>query len=125
MSKARKEENGNVLIFCPGCENLHALNIIPENGRPCWTFEGGTENPTFSPSLLVRSGHYVPGQPPPDKCNMCIECAKDGVPTMCSVCHSFIKDGNIQFLTDSTHALAGQTVPLPDLDEIRKARENG
>ena len=28
-------------------------------------------------------------------------------------CHSFVTDGRIQFLTDSTHTLAGQTVPLP------------
>ena len=28
------------------------------------------------------------------------------------VCHSFVTDGNIQFLSDCTHSLAGQTVPL-------------
>ena len=30
-------------------------------------------------------------------------------------CHSFIKDGQIQFLGDCTHSLAGQTVALPNL----------
>jgi hypothetical protein len=30
------------------------------------------------------------------------------------VCHSFVTDGKIQFLSDCTHALAGQTVALPD-----------
>lgn len=29
-----------------------------------------------------------------------------------SICHSFVTDGNIQFLSDCTHSLAGQTVPL-------------
>jgi hypothetical protein len=29
------------------------------------------------------------------------------------VCHSFVIDGRIQFLSDSTHVLAGQTVDLP------------
>ena len=28
------------------------------------------------------------------------------------VCHSFIRDGQWQFLADSTHALADQTVPM-------------
>jgi hypothetical protein len=29
------------------------------------------------------------------------------------VCHSFITDGQIQFLGDCTHPMAGQTVPIP------------
>ena len=29
-------------------------------------------------------------------------------------CHTFVTDGRIQFLGDCTHALAGQTVDLPD-----------
>lgn len=28
------------------------------------------------------------------------------------VCHSFVFDGEIRFLGDCTHALAGKTVPL-------------
>ena len=31
---------------------------------------------------------------------------------VCSVCHSFVTDGKIQFLGDCTHELAGQTVEL-------------
>ena len=31
-----------------------------------------------------------------------------------TVCHSFVTDGRIQFLADCTHALAGQTVDLPE-----------
>lgn len=30
------------------------------------------------------------------------------------VCHSFVRAGKIEFLGDCTHALKGQTVPLPD-----------
>jgi len=30
-------------------------------------------------------------------------------------CHYFIKAGQIEFQGDSTHALAGKTVPLPPL----------
>jgi hypothetical protein len=35
-------------------------------------------------------------------------------PTGDRLCHSFVTDGYICFLPDSTHSLAGQTVPLPD-----------
>jgi hypothetical protein len=30
-------------------------------------------------------------------------------------CHSFVRESRIEFLTDSTHELAGQTVDLPEL----------
>jgi hypothetical protein len=32
------------------------------------------------------------------------------------VCHSFVRDGRIEFLSDSTHHLSGQTVELPEVD---------
>ena len=64
---------------------------------PRWLWNGSAERPTFQPSVLVRydgADADVDGAPP-------------------SVCHSFVVDGAIQFLGDCTHALAGQTVPLP------------
>jgi hypothetical protein len=115
MSKALKNNNGNIMIFCPGCKYTHVLNVNPDNGRPMWDFNGDYDKPTFSPSLLVRTGHHVPGQPKAEDCDACKECAAEGVPTFCSICHSYIKDGNIQFLSDSTHELSGQTVPLGDV----------
>ncbi len=113
--KAVKDPNGQARIKCPGCGYDHALNTDPSNGRPCWGFNGDLDRPTFSPSLLCRTGHFVPGQPPAEQCNICLECARDGQPTVCSICHSYIRDGMIEFLPDSTHALAGQTVPLPEI----------
>lgn len=35
--------------------------------------------------------------------------------TDCVVCHSFVTAGRIEFLPDCTHALAGQTVDLPEI----------
>lgn len=32
-------------------------------------------------------------------------------------CHMYIREGKIQFLSDCSHALAGQTVEMPDFDE--------
>jgi hypothetical protein len=50
-----------------------------------WDFNGDYEKPTFSPSLLCTGRKR---------------------------CHSFVRDGNIQFLSDCDHDLAGQTVPI-------------
>ena len=33
------------------------------------------------------------------------------------VCHTFIRAGQIEFLGDCTHALKGQTIPLPPLPD--------
>ncbi len=60
---------------------------------PSWEFNGDYDRPTFQPSVLVTWG------PPENRAK--------------HVCHSFVTEGQIQFLGDCTHALAGQTVPLP------------
>lgn len=74
---------------------------------PRWTWDGPPERPTFRPSIRVVYEHWVPpfiyGEPPPAAQTKVIE-----------TCHSFITDGKIEFLSDSTHALAGKTVPLPE-----------
>lgn len=36
------------------------------------------------------------------------------IPQISKRCHSFVVDGQMQFLGDCTHALAGQTVPIPE-----------
>lgn len=39
------------------------------------------------------------------------DAGRDGAPP--AICHSFVVDGQMQMLGDCTHALAGQTVPIP------------
>lgn len=88
MSKLRKIANSEILLFhCPGCGNAHPFDLNR------WTWNGSMDRPTFTPSLLCNQHH-------PE-----------------SRCHSFVADGRIQFLSDCHHALAGQTVDLPDWDE--------
>lgn len=87
------EDLKQVRFLCPGCGDLHVLNTDPKKGRPCWTFNRDLGRPTLSPSILARVF------------------AVDGV-TVRSVCHSYVTLGQIQFLGDSTHSLAGQTVKL-------------
>lgn len=65
-----------------------------------WTFNGDEGRPTFTPSLLCTGN--------------------EGDPAVPYVCHSFVTAGQIQFLGDCTHKLAGQTVDLEDW-EARKA----
>ena len=75
-------------IRCPACNAPHCVPVGTTNG---WAWNGDLTAPTLEPSLLIRGGSA-------------------GV-----VCHSFIRAGRIEYLPDSNHALAGQTVLLPDL----------
>lgn len=103
MAKVHLSEDavGSVFIHCPGCRSCHSLATKkPNNCGAMWTWNESIESPTFSPSLNV-SWHYH---------------GSDGVRKDFR-CHSFIRDGKIEFLTDSTHRLAGMTVELPDWDD--------
>ena len=81
---------------------------------PRWGWNGDVNKPTFSPSVLVRSGCSVPGYDGGGCwCTYYAEYPEEVQDFKCGVCHSFVADGRIQFLSDCTHALAGQTVDLP------------
>jgi len=68
------------------------------------------ERPTLLPSILVRSGHFASSYVAGDPC----WCGTD-YGFNCYVCHSWVRDGKIEFLPDCSHALAGQTVDLPEV----------
>lgn len=119
-----------VIITCPGCNTNHYLNTDPDRyydvGKtvkmPCWQFNGNMDAPTFSPSLLVKTGKHVNPNFVNDVPESDREWAKS--PQANIICHSFIRDGNIQFLGDSTHPLAGKTVGLPPIQPINKSYES-
>ena len=52
--------------------------------------------PTVSPSILVRYGGPDAGV--------------GGAPPQC--CHFFVRAGNIEYLSDCTHAFAGKIIPM-------------
>jgi Family of unknown function (DUF6527) len=80
------EASPTVFVFhCPGCGYGHHIDTTR------WRFNGDMVRPTVNPSVLVNASGL------------------SAVPR----CHSFILDGQIQYLSDCTHELAGQTVPLP------------
>lgn len=96
-----------VYFHCPGCDRTHSIWTKPSRPGGGWTFNGDIERPTFTPSVLVTYGGrdadgkdvgFGPGPP--------------------SRCHSFVTDGRIQFLADCSHALAGQSVNMEDLQKI-------
>lgn len=92
-SDYNKKNNINQYIFyCPGCETYH---FVQDKGiGPNWRITGlEKDKPTVKPSIRVRSGR-----------------------NMEEICHSFITDGEIKFLTDSTHKLSGQKIRIPDFD---------
>lgn len=83
-------QHGGWMIFCPACQCGH---LFDER----WTFNGDVEKPTFSPSMLV---------------NATLHATHPHMPR----CHSFVNNGRIQFLTDCSHDMKGQTVDLPEVD---------
>lgn len=104
-----------VKFLCPGCtwsDGTPMGCVLPVSwlppgvtqesphvtGEPHWGFNGDFEHPTFTPSVNSWWGgeHDIP----------------------LHRCHTFITDGRIQFLGDCTHALANQTVELPEIPEI-------
>lgn len=108
------------MFFCPGCKEPH--QVWTSGDGPKWGYNGNPDAPTFTPSILIRSGHYAAHFDPAKDTCWCSyykdhpDEEDDGF--TCGVCHSFVTDGNIQFLGDCTHALANQTVPIPDLPEV-------
>ncbi len=108
-SKLRSAEDGGFFYWCQGCEEMHHVNAG-------WAFDGNLDAPTFTPSVLVQTGHYAPGWKGPD-CWCTYNAAHPDNPSgyECRRCHTHIKGGIVQFLPDCTHNLAGQNLPLPDL----------
>lgn len=74
-----------VSFFCPACNRPHSVDSR-------WSFDGSVLSPTLHPSVLVREYR-----------------GQEAV----SVCHSFVRNGLIEYLPDCSHAMAGQTILLP------------
>jgi hypothetical protein len=87
-------------FHCPGCaawdepgHHLHSTHTVDRT----WTFNGDQDKPTLSPSVLVTGQFWVGGVKEERRC------------------HSFVREGRIEFLADCTHSLAGKTVDLPEI----------
>ncbi len=84
------------LVFvCPGCAEIsgsgfHMLPVNSETKTPSWDWDGNLEAPTLSPSILTNLHN--------------------------GTCHSFLRAGVFEFLSDCTHSLAGTQAPMSDLE---------
>ncbi|QDG61233.1 DUF6527 family protein [Pseudarthrobacter sp. NIBRBAC000502771] len=92
-------------FWCPGCDDLHMVSDD-------WQVTGVGPTLTIQPSVLVYERQKLINE----DLDFPALTAPENV-TMAPRCHSFVTNGHIQFLGDSTHQLAGQTVPLPPLPD--------
>ena len=86
--------DGRPFHWRPACQLLHALPS--DTGK--WTFDGNLGAPSFSPSFK----QFLDGD---------------------RICPYVLDKGILHFCNDSSHALAGQHVPLPEIpDEAERIR---
>jgi hypothetical protein len=98
-----------VRFDCPGCKAPHVVPTEPTaNG---WGFNGDLALPTLTPSVLVYEVRIKADADPATV----VPPFKPG-DVYSPRCHSFVRDGRIEFLGDCGHALAGQTVDLPEIE---------
>ena len=103
--KLRKESYGYA-HWCPACEETH---IIP-NGHK---FDGNMEVPTFSPSIKHSGKQTVKVD---GKWTVAWMLGSDGR-AIDYVCHYSLIAGQLGYYSDSTHASAGKSIPLPELPD--------
>jgi hypothetical protein len=105
--KVSRGESDRVSFWCPGCDQAHTIG-------PAWDFNGDDSSPTFTPSVKVEGVQWGPTSG--------FHKPRHAVaPGGATLCHSFVTEGRIQFLDDSTHNLAGETVDLPDWEDHKHA----
>ena len=96
-----KASDGILIFYCQGCKQCHGVNDR-------WKFNGDFENPTLSPSILIRGTKRITDEEHERIMN------GEKVDPKKFVCHSFVENGKIRFLNDCTHELVGTTVELFD-----------
>lgn len=74
------------LFFCPGCKDVHQIT-------DSWGVDA--ETLTVEHSILVNAGRGNPAVPK---------------------CHSFIRNGRIEYLVDCDHEKAGIVVDMVEVD---------
>ena len=92
------DQNGNhvgYMFWCEGCDGYHG--VWTEHPNPVtgakWSFNEDEVKPTFRPSLMIQE--------------------EEG-----RMCHSFVTDGKIEYLSDCTHSYAGEHLELKNEDNV-------
>lgn len=100
-----QRRGSSTLFWCPGCDHVHMVSDL-------WEVTDSDGLLTISPSVLVHEGKKFIN----DDLEGDALFAPENITTS-PRCHSFVKGSRIEFLNDSTHKLAGQTVPLAPLPD--------
>ena len=115
LRSAEDAVGGKYLMFrCPGCLDAHTLRV--SGGNPTWGWNESAGKPTFTPSVLVTG--FIMSDEGYDMLERGEKPVSGQYPGHEMCCHSFVTDGRIQFLSDCTHALAGQTVDLLEWGDV-------
>lgn len=106
-----------LIYWCQGCKESHTIRT---KGPGAWSWNGDVERPVFGPSVLVTGEQITEegwamierGDSPPG----------GKYPSTPLRCHTFVgcngaQPGEVIFLSDCTHELAGTVQPLPDLPD--------
>ncbi len=121
----RNVAGGGLTFWCQGCREAHTV-WVSEGPGPRWTWNGDVEKPVFGPSVLVTGRRLT------DKGDAQWQAWHDaGCPKPAPEldaqdfrCHTFVgcngaQPGEIIFLSDCTHELAGTVQPLADMPPMR------
>ena len=77
----------------PGCQEHHGIWLDqPNTVGSQWTWNNSVESPTFSPSFVNKTHD------------------QDGI--VKSVCHMYVRDGNLVYLDDSTHSMRSKCISM-------------
>lgn len=90
-------EATHLMLCLPGPISHRILPVMIGGSRAGtlnWTWNGSVDSPTVKPSILTKT-------------------EIDGKEV---ICHTFVNDGKVRFLSDCTHELAGQTLDILDVD---------
>lgn len=94
MIRLKVWPDGTAAFRCPACGRPHHLRVEAVPGRPAWKWNASAERPTLEPSVLWRRP----------------------VDDLGDRCHSYVRDGFIEYLPDCSHNQAGKTLELPPYD---------
>lgn len=113
ISRFLRTHGSGLSFWCQACREAHPFTVSTD-GVKGWQWNGDTERPVFSPSFLITglqierdengrwNGNYVRdanGDPKPLRCHSFIGC-------------NGAQPGQIIYLSDSSHDLAGTVVDL-------------
>ena len=108
------EEATHVKLNFPGPVGILHLPVILKGtraGTNCWTWNGDVDRPTLLPSVATQGVLSEGFERITDDEHRRIMAGEKVEPRRYR-CHTWVNDGQAQFLDDCTHELRGQTVDM-------------